>query len=351
MVESGEKVSPPSSSQPKDLEFFKVFLPEFSARELEIPTAFIDILEKPIPKQVLLVDEIGRLWGVETKAEERNRLVVFQKGWERFANDQSLEFGDFLVFSYDGDSRFSVSIFAKEGCKKDLGVVSTNRVSVEKGPVAVEPADISTNPGRRERRGKRVNLNRKRDLVKEKPSVRAETEPQYVSTIKTEPDYVPAIKTEPKHRENTLRKVNRSRDPCGISWVPKKKHKGFEESEYKPKNPHFVRNITSGSLRQMEIPTTFLKSNGIDMEKDIELCDENGKKWPLKIVNHCSRGLKFSYDSWLLFSQSHKLRRPDKCLFEFIVTSDGRCNQVLVRILPGRLLTTVSKNRYQVLAM
>ncbi|KAG2316957.1 hypothetical protein Bca4012_067846 [Brassica carinata] len=308
MVETSEKVS-----SHKDLDFFKVYLPEFSSRELVIPPAFINILEKPLPNQVVLADEIGRLWNVETKTEDtedRVGVVVFKKGWEKFANDHSLEFGDFLVFSYDGVSRFSVTIFDNNGCKKDLVAVTTadrSRVAVEKEPVLVKPVDdIST---------KHCGMSRKRVSVKEEPS------------------------------------GNRVRDPCEMGWVPeKKKHKGFEEPVYKPKNPHFVRNITNGSRRQMDIPTTFLKSNGIEMEEDIELCDETGKKWPMKIVIH-DRGQRFSPGLWLSFCQSNKLTTSNKCLFEFIVRSNGACNQVRVRIFRGTMLTTVTRNSYQVIAM
>lgn len=316
MVETSGKVSssPSSFYARRDLEFFKVYLPEFNSRELVIPPAFINILEKPLPNQVVLADEIGRSWNVETKTEdteERVGVVVFKKGWGKFANDHSLEFGDFLVFSHDGVSRFSVTIFDKNGCRKDLVAVPTradrSRVAVEKEPVLVKPfADIST---------KRCGKSLKRVSVKEEPS------------------------------------GNRVRDPCEMGWVPeKKKLKGFEEPVYKPKNPHFVRNITTGSRRQMDIPTTFLKSNGIEMEEDIELCDENGKKWRMKIVIH-DRGQRFSPGLWLSFCQSHKLTTSNKCLFEFIVRSNGACNQVLVRIFGGTMLTTVTRNSYQVLAM
>ncbi|KAF8085470.1 hypothetical protein N665_0666s0018 [Sinapis alba] len=329
MVETSEKTSSSSyNAVRKDLEFFKVYLPEFSSHELVIPQAFINILEKPLPKQVILVDEIGRLYDVETKSEERVgvaaalsknrvRVVVFTKGWEKFAKGHSLEFGDFLLFSYDGNSRFDVTVFAKDGCKKDLELF---RVSAEKEPVLVKPVGISIKP-----------------------------EP-WGGCGKEEPRMLGEI--EPVHRRDTRRNIKRVRDPHEMSWFPEKKHRGFEEPTYKPKNPHFVRNITAGSLRLLEIPTTFLKANGIELEEgeEIELCDENGKKWPLKIEKQ-DRGRIFSHDSWLCFCESHKLRNPNKCLFEFIVSSNGTCNQILVRIFRGTLLTTATKSGYHVLSM
>lgn len=169
-----------------------------------IPPAFIDILEKPLPKEALLLDEIGWSWSVEIKTEdtEERFRVLFKKGWESFAKDQSLEFGDFLVFSYDGVSRFSVTIFAKDGCKKDLGVFTAtdrSRVSVEKEPVVVKPVDNFNKPERRKGCGMRVKRKRKRDSVNEEPRVLVQDDPEYVSTIKTKPEY----------QEVTRRNVNR----------------------------------------------------------------------------------------------------------------------------------------------
>lgn len=158
-----------------------------------IPPAFIDILEKPLPDEVSLLDEIGRSWFVDTETEdtEERLRVVLKQGWELFAEDQSLEFGDFLVFTYDGRSRFSVTIFAKDGCKKGLGVVTAtdrSRVSAD----AREPVDVYTKPGSRADCAKRVKRNRHSEWVD------------------IEPEYVAAIKTEPEHHRNARRKVNRA---------------------------------------------------------------------------------------------------------------------------------------------
>lgn len=82
----------------------------------------------------------------------------------------------------------------------------------------------------------------------------------------------------------------------------------------------------------------------------MELWDENGKKWPMEIVHH-DRGFRFSHDSWKRFFESHKLMSNNKCIFEFIVASNGRCNEIQVRIVRGRLLTSITKSNYHVLAM
>lgn len=44
--------------------------------------------------------------------------VFFVNGWQKFVEDNSLEFGDFLIFQHNGDGRFNVKILGKSGCEK-----------------------------------------------------------------------------------------------------------------------------------------------------------------------------------------------------------------------------------------
>lgn len=68
----------------------------------------VSILEGPTDKA----------WFVNVK--EVDGSVVLEKGWENFVADTCLEFGDFLMFSYNGFSKFKVSIYGKNGCEKEF---------------------------------------------------------------------------------------------------------------------------------------------------------------------------------------------------------------------------------------
>lgn len=48
--------------------------------------------------------------------------MVFTSGWEIFVRENSLKTTDFLVFHYDGKSKFEVRIFEKTGCEKEIDV-------------------------------------------------------------------------------------------------------------------------------------------------------------------------------------------------------------------------------------
>ena len=64
----------------------------------------------------------------------RENKVYFDNNWEDFAKEQSLEFGDFLLFTYTTmNLLFDVEIFSKNGCKKESKAVpkSPGHVKVE----------------------------------------------------------------------------------------------------------------------------------------------------------------------------------------------------------------------------
>lgn len=59
----------------------------------------------------------GHIWNVEVVSEEKDG-VFFDRGWKEFAKDHSLELGNFMVFEYIGDRRFSMLLFDSSACEK-----------------------------------------------------------------------------------------------------------------------------------------------------------------------------------------------------------------------------------------
>ena len=53
-----------------------------------------------------------------------DNYFFFQKGWPEFVRDNSLEFGDFLIFCYIGNLEFYVPIFGKNNCRKETPVTT-----------------------------------------------------------------------------------------------------------------------------------------------------------------------------------------------------------------------------------
>ncbi|XP_024161386.1 B3 domain-containing protein LOC_Os12g40080 [Rosa chinensis] len=78
-----------------------------------MPTAFVNDFNGPALCK--LRGPNGKCWDV--KLEEKNNDLFFHKGWKKFVKDNYLEEGDFLVFNYDGNSLFSVTIYDKSACE------------------------------------------------------------------------------------------------------------------------------------------------------------------------------------------------------------------------------------------
>ena len=75
-------------------------------------------LEGRISGSVLLKGPSGYSWFVELV--QKNDDLFFDEGWADFVRDHSLEWGDFLVFRYDGDLVFDVKVFDQSTCEKEV---------------------------------------------------------------------------------------------------------------------------------------------------------------------------------------------------------------------------------------
>ncbi|KAI9185532.1 hypothetical protein LWI28_008182 [Acer negundo] len=77
---------------------------------------------------------MGSLWHVIV--DYIDGRVCFLNGWKKFVRDNSIEFGDLLIFRYNGQCGFSVKIFGQDACEKIESRVNgtsyMNKVKLEK---------------------------------------------------------------------------------------------------------------------------------------------------------------------------------------------------------------------------
>ncbi|XP_004305410.1 PREDICTED: B3 domain-containing protein REM5-like [Fragaria vesca subsp. vesca] len=102
--------------------FFTVLVGGFSEK-MKIPRAFVNHFNGPALCQ--LEGPNGNCWDV--KLEEKNNDFFFHKGWKKFVKDNFLDEGDFLVFNYDGNSCFKVTIYDESACEMDIEAAKTKR--------------------------------------------------------------------------------------------------------------------------------------------------------------------------------------------------------------------------------
>lgn len=88
-----------------------------------IPQKFVRKYRKQLHVGVHLSVPRGAVWHVDLVGD--GDKVWLQNGWPEFARFYSLSFGHFLVFKYQGNSRFDVFIYDSRGTEIDYPMVST----------------------------------------------------------------------------------------------------------------------------------------------------------------------------------------------------------------------------------
>ncbi|KAK4268127.1 hypothetical protein QN277_024825 [Acacia crassicarpa] len=91
--------------------FFRVLVRDYTAK-LQIPPLFVSRFSSLTPKTVVLFCSSERSWMVDIE-EEEDKQLYFRRGWNTFVQDNDLEFGDFIVFKFDGNSTFKAKIYEK----------------------------------------------------------------------------------------------------------------------------------------------------------------------------------------------------------------------------------------------
>ncbi|KAJ4966742.1 hypothetical protein NE237_018591 [Protea cynaroides] len=134
--------------------FFKVLLGGFE-KQLSIPPEFIKHVNDKLPGNLYLRSPNGTWWWVKMKKIKDGWF--FRKGWNHFVTYHSLKVGEFLVFYYKGNSKFSVTIYDRSACEKEPPLakkkrngheeVESNSTHVTKK--AVEPGESSVSKKKR----------------------------------------------------------------------------------------------------------------------------------------------------------------------------------------------------------
>ncbi|KAJ7978101.1 B3 domain-containing protein [Quillaja saponaria] len=238
------------------LEFFKVFLPNSSSQHMRIPPAFVKKFNGVVPKEATVVDCAGTSWYMGL--EETENGLYFGKGWKEFVNENSLKYGDFLAFEYNGKSMFHVKIFGKTGCRKEKHLSGVKIV-----PHVVLDDDNESDQAQR--------------MTPQSCKRKQET----------------GLTGNGSSEESTCksRKVSEA---------------NMEDSKalITPKNPQFVLVYGSPTSRyRVYVPRTVLRDSNVKPTTRMILCDEDGKSWPMD-MQRVKDGRIYIRAGWIEFVNS-----------------------------------------------
>ncbi|CAK9157298.1 unnamed protein product [Ilex paraguariensis] len=246
-------------------EFFKIFAPDLCSQRLRIPPAFLKNFNGDLPQKAVLKSPCKRSWWVHVNSVNQN--FFFQEGWEEFVQYHSLEFGDILVFSYVGTSKFYVSLYGKNSCKK---LASLTRNDVKSLPLVKGNQAIGPGPG--------------------------------ISKQVTQLTSCSRVKMAIEENDGDLEAANKS-----IST-----------------NPSFKLVLGQAYISKgiVSIPSSFRK-NYMEKVRPSATLQLSKKSWPVKL-NYRHGTVQFC-QGWLRFVKDNNLQEGDVCCFELI----GRNNYVM----------------------
>ncbi|XP_031127344.1 B3 domain-containing protein Os01g0723500-like isoform X1 [Ipomoea triloba] len=98
--------------------FLHGFNPSISSEKLKIPSKFAKHMDGVTSGTASLVGPSGNTWYVGVSQLDGG--LFFHDGWTIFVKDHCLEYGDSLVFRYDGDFHFHVQVFDEGSCEKEV---------------------------------------------------------------------------------------------------------------------------------------------------------------------------------------------------------------------------------------
>uniref|UniRef100_A0A1D1YTV3 B3 domain-containing protein Os11g0197600 n=1 Tax=Anthurium amnicola TaxID=1678845 RepID=A0A1D1YTV3_9ARAE len=269
--------------------FFKVFFPGLNSKQLEISPAFRRHIHCTRPASTcFLTGPSKNIWRVGMIKNEKG--VFFRDGWEEFVRDHSLQTGEFLVFEYQGGSRFRVLIFDASMCEKeDAFDVSSSRV--------LDAAEGSKPRGK----------------VKEEP---------FSATQKHECGCCPPWKgdSSPKAKRKPLKKHYMGvwisqRRPITKVEIDRAHHEAFSFKSIHPFLVQVMRKYDVYFGHTMSVPLSFSRRH-LPTNRKMTLWDPTGKPWTVNYIT-CT-GQCFFSGGWRKFALANFLEQGDACVFELI---------------------------------
>ncbi|WVZ59850.1 hypothetical protein U9M48_009943 [Paspalum notatum var. saurae] len=250
--------------------FFKIMLGDFRSR-MTVPNKFVRHFRDKIPEKIKLKVSNGSTCTVVV-ARYLNKLVL-KAGWEAFVSTHGIKMGDFLVFSYNGNSLFEVLIFDPSCCVKTPSNIAGNICHHVKHQ-HIDSIEISSDS----------------DDYQTRQSRRCESSETVQSGGLSQNDMEMNLNSSTKKKVRTLcsdipiygalmTKSNITRDNCYLGF-----HKKYAV-QYLPRDTQILR----------------LK--------------RHGKVWQVKFIVAKSMPMRFS-QGWKEFARDNKLQIGDICLFE-----------------------------------
>ncbi|OMO84154.1 hypothetical protein COLO4_22195 [Corchorus olitorius] len=319
--------------------FMKIILLEtLQNGKLGIPIDFIKKYGKGISSPALLRVPSGEVWKVElTKGDGK---VWLKNGWQEFSKHYALERGQFVVFRYQGNSKFHVVILDTTATEIQYPPHTSNHhaqfneIPEESGNdesiKIIE--EIPSAPTRKFKEKLQVPCPR----PCKKP--RSSDPANITEVINLESE---SLAPQAMHNGVPAKKVQKRTWSTSYGTQKLKageKRLALERAEraFQSENPFFMRVMQPSyvgltQLCTLGLPADFVREHLMKGDCEITLCNSDGKTWPVKLHQAQSeKGTVYAMlqNGWETFVQDNNLQLGDVCAFELI-----NCNEITLKVV------------------
>ncbi|XP_024030727.1 B3 domain-containing transcription factor VRN1-like [Morus notabilis] len=282
---------------------------------LLIPTKFVKKYGETLSNSVFVKLPSGSEWKMELR--KSNGRFCLQKGWPEFVKYYSIGFGHFLVFRYEGNSRFHACIFDTTTVEIEYPLIRAHsdgpKIEEIKDDGSVEVLeDLSPYPRKR----------KSSPLPCSQPHKKFRTSPIGETEIKGTRSNERILKNSMRngdlHHSKSMR-VSAEDGNGDKSIMPRWRLSEVKSFTYKV----VIKPSHVGKYFDMCLPRKFadgfLKNKCLDAV--LKLSD--GGTWPIRFRSRrCDderrRGARFEKPSWEKFARDNNLKVADTCVFELI---------------------------------
>ncbi|KAL6297611.1 hypothetical protein ACE6H2_005753 [Prunus campanulata] len=279
-------------------------------KRLRVPKTFMDKYGEHLSDQIHLKLPGGS--ESEVKLRRCAGEFWFEKGWPEFSKFCSLDFGSYLVFRYEGKSKFHVLIFYESGTEIEYPTMPQVEETDEEEDDDMSIKEILEIEDDEEDNDKSVE------------SLEIETDESLEILLIDEDDdddvkSVESLEFFPLPQEKNRRK------PRSSSKVPSSSSKASSSSssslratvkaanKFVSSYPFFK--ITLGPSRKAHVPASFRKHFTPGKNQTARLL-VGDRSWPVTLIFH-PRNYLFSA-GWGAFEKANWLKEGDTCIFELV---------------------------------
>uniref|UniRef100_A0A0E0J327 TF-B3 domain-containing protein n=1 Tax=Oryza nivara TaxID=4536 RepID=A0A0E0J327_ORYNI len=355
---------------------------------MKIPSSFNQCLQNQPTGMVSLVDRSGNKWSAELTSDSEG--FFFVHGWKEFVRDNSIQCGQFLVFTYDKRSQFSVTVFEPSGIDKistfsahpsknviiktesDEGGMVTAAITTEKMAPALKENNGITGKRTRDvdylmedrvvvfKKSSEANVcessRRKRAGASAGKSKVTSTSHNSTrgSSCSSDEDNSSSKSPNPPFLmrflsgEVSRRGVSKGQRQLTVIsqrrpvTEAEKDHALQRAREFKSKNPFAVQIMMESYVYVgffMNIPCEFVRECLPRTNKRITLWDPQGKAWEVNYVYYSDRSVGSFSGGWGKFAVGNNLEKFDVCVFELVQKDNIKVHiyRVVPEITPHKL--------------